>query len=68
MITAVILNAVLALGVMVMVVAPLVWAIMTQHRDHPHTAATDGGTTGPTQRQTRRPAPQPRHNPVIGPA
>ena len=68
MITIAILNAVLALGVMVMVVAPLLWAIMTQHRDHPPTAATDSDNISPTQRPTARHAPQPRHNPVIGPA
>jgi hypothetical protein len=43
MILTAILNAILALGVIVMVVTPLVWAILTQHRDHPRSAATDGG-------------------------
>ncbi len=66
MITTMILNAVLALGVIVMVVAPLVWAIVTQHRDLPHTAATGSGTISPTRRQSPRHAPQRRHNPVIG--
>jgi hypothetical protein len=66
MVSTAILNAVLALGVIVIVVAPLVWAIMTQHRDHPHTAATDSGTVRQTQRQTRLHAPQPQQRPVIG--
>jgi hypothetical protein len=37
-----ILNGILALGVIVMVLTPLVWAILTQHRDHPRPAAADG--------------------------
>lgn len=35
MILTAILNAVLAVGVIVMVITPLVWAILTQHRGHP---------------------------------
>jgi|GEM_PF-3417391 len=30
----VIVNALLCVGILFVVVAPLVWAIMTQHRDH----------------------------------
>jgi hypothetical protein len=42
MILATVFNAILAVGVTVMVVAPLVWAILNQHRDHVHGTATDG--------------------------
>ena len=41
MITTAIFNAILAIGVIVMVVTPLVWAILTQHHDHPRPAATE---------------------------
>jgi hypothetical protein len=68
MITTAILNVVLALGVIIMVVTPLVWAIFTQHREHPGTAATDCSTIHLTQPQTRSHARQPRHTPVIGQA
>jgi hypothetical protein len=40
----VIFNAILAVGVIVMVVTPLAWAILTQHRDYPRQLATDGAT------------------------
>lgn len=64
---AAILNAALAVGVIVMVVAPLGWAILTQHRDHPRPAAGDGrSTVRPPQPQPRRPAPQAGRRPVIG--
>jgi hypothetical protein len=44
MILTAILNTMLAAGMIVMVITPLVWAILTQHRDHPRLAATDGAT------------------------
>jgi hypothetical protein len=48
-------NVILAVGVTVMVVTPLVWAILTQHRDHPGPAVTARATP-------RQPAPQPRRH------
>lgn len=65
MVITTILNAVLVLGVIVMVLTPLVWAILTQHRDHPDAAATHGGATSQAPRHPRRHAPQLRH-PAIG--
>lgn len=65
MIITTILNAVLVLGVIVMVLTPLVWAIRTQHRDHPAAAATGGAAMSHAQRHPRRHAPRLRH-PVTG--
>jgi hypothetical protein len=48
-------NVILAVGVTVMVVTPMVWAIRTQHRDDPGPAATARATP-------RQPAPQPRRH------
>ncbi len=42
MILTVILNAILSVGVTVMVVTPLVWATLAQRADQPRPAATDG--------------------------
>ena len=61
-----ILNVVLASGVFVMVVAPLVWAILTQHRDHPRPPAADRSTVRSPQPYPRHPSSQPRHEPVVG--
>ena len=47
---AAILNLTLALGVTVMVVTPLAWAILTQHRDRP---SSQNARTAPG-RYTRR--------------
>ncbi len=53
-----VLNLILGLGVTVMVVTPLLWAIATQHRDQPVSARSAGqqrhvaGT--PTARNARR--------------
>jgi hypothetical protein len=66
MILTAILNAILALGVIVMVVTPLVWAILTQHRDHPLPAATDGGPARAPQSDDRRRAPRQQYTPVAG--
>ena len=66
MIPTAILNAILAVGVIVIVVTPLVWAILTQHRDHPRPAATVGATAGPPSPEPRRPSSRPRHTAVIG--
>ena len=62
----VIVNAILVVGVTVMVVAPLMWAILTQHRDHPGTAATDSATMPAPQSRGRRHAARPQYNPVAG--
>lgn len=66
MITTAILNIVLALGVIVMVVTPLVWAILTQHRDRPRIAAIDSAGTSPQNHQPRRRAAQPSYRPLAG--
>ncbi len=67
MILTAILNATLAVGVIVMVITPLVWAILTEHRDHRRRAATDGATgtaaKSRARKQTRRP-----YQPVAGQA
>ncbi|HET6870321.1 MAG TPA: hypothetical protein VFH80_30695 [Solirubrobacteraceae bacterium] len=65
MIPTAILNAILAVGVLVMVVTPLVWAILTQRRDHPRPAASVGATAGRPTPQPRRPSSRPRHTAVI---
>ena len=74
MATTAILNIILALGVIVMVVAPLVWAIRTQHRDHAvltaDAAVTETVTTGTAHRPytgiERRRRPRPHYKPVVG--
>ncbi len=66
MILTAILNAILAVGVIVMVVTPLVWAILTQHRDHPCPAATARTAARPPSPEPRRPSSQPRREPVAG--
>jgi ABC-type glycerol-3-phosphate transport system permease component len=38
MVLVIALNAILAFGVIAMVISPLVWAILTQHRDSPELA------------------------------
>jgi hypothetical protein len=66
MMTAAILNAILALGVLVMVVTPLVWVILTQHRDHARPVATDGAHARPLHPEPRRRAQQPSYQPLAG--
>ncbi len=66
MILTVVLNAILAVGVIVMVVTPLVWAILTQHRDHPRQTATLGVTVPPPSSRPRHPSARPRRRAVIG--
>jgi hypothetical protein len=61
-----ILNAILAVGVIVMVVTPLVWAILTHHRDHPRPPATLGATTRPPSPRPRHPSLRPRRRAVVG--
>ena len=54
---ALILNAILMLGVVVMVVSPLVWAIRTTHRDRPAGTAKARLNAGETLvRRPPRPA------------
>jgi hypothetical protein len=64
MMPSMIVNAVLCLGVFVIVVSPLVWAIRTAHRDVPAGSAKARLEAGATlvrrsRRAARRPAPQP---------
>ena len=66
----IILNALLCGGVIVMVVAPLVWSILTQHRDHPEVAfeAQDRPTRSVRPaRPTSRRSKAPRYRPAIWP-
>ena len=53
MILTVLLNAILCLAVLVVVVTPLVWAIVTQHRDHPAVGGAAGATSALTARSAR---------------
>jgi hypothetical protein len=66
MILTAIFNAILALGVIVMVVTPLVWAILTQHDDHPQQAAVHRAPAPSPAPQPRSRARQPIHKPVTG--
>jgi hypothetical protein len=73
MILTITLTAIAALGVSVMVIAPLAWAIVTQRRDWPDTA-TDGGhrrpgpSPGPSPGSPRRRHGTARYKPVSGQA
>ncbi len=62
----VLLNAILAIGVTVMVVTPLVWAILTQHRDDPRQAASGAGTIDAPQGRERRHAARGQYKPIVG--
>ncbi|HET9720325.1 MAG TPA: hypothetical protein VFP55_09635 [Solirubrobacteraceae bacterium] len=53
MTTTTILNSILAVGVIVMVVTPLVWAILTQRRDHSRQTITQTTTSHPAGRPHR---------------
>lgn len=64
MLLAAIINAILALGVIVMVVTPLVWAILPQDRDHPGLAVTARATPRRPDPQPYRHTRRPRHTPV----
>ncbi len=50
----IILNVILCVAVVVGVVAPLVWAIVTQHRDEPDTVVATRGTRRVPVRVSRR--------------
>ena len=60
-------NAVLCIGVIVMIVAPLVWAILTQQRDVEAVAAQRRQRVQTATQPTRR-APRPSYRPVSWPA
>ena len=66
MIMTAIINAILAVGVIVMVVTPLVWAILTQHSRPPAPAATDGATVRTPEPRKPRYAHRPEYEPVVG--
>ena len=66
MVMTAILNAIAGLGVTVMVIAPLVWAILTQHRDHPGRAQPDGGPARAPQSQSRQRRRRPRYTSAAG--
>jgi hypothetical protein len=66
MVLTVLFNAILALGVIVMVVTPLVWAILTQHRDHPQPEATDTAKIDTRQSRERRHAARPQYDSILG--
>lgn len=61
-----ILTAILSLGVAVMVITPLVWAIATQRRDWPATAMHGAGARQRISQSARRRAPRPQYKPVSG--
>jgi hypothetical protein len=61
-------NAVLCLGVIAMVVAPLVWAILTQDRDVEAAAAQRQRRARTATQKPARPAPRPRYRPIGRPA
>jgi hypothetical protein len=63
----VILNAILCGAVVVMVAAPLVWAILTQQRDEPAGIAAVSRTRR-APADARRRARRPRHAPIGWPA
>ena len=63
----VILNAILCGVVIVTVVAPLVWAILTQHRDKPAVEFTIGTVPRASADATRR-TERPHYEPVPWPA
>lgn len=62
----IILNAILALGVSAMVIMPLVWAILTQRRDHPRPTLAKPAPAQPPHRPTGPRAPRPRHRAAAG--
>ncbi len=61
-------NAVLCLGVIAMVVAPLVWAILTQERDVETQAAQRQRRARIAAEKPARPTPRPQYGPVGRPA
>lgn len=64
MIPTTILNAILAVGVIVMVATPLVWAILTERHDHPREPAIDPATMRAPQSRELQRSRRPQHNPA----
>jgi hypothetical protein len=62
----IILNAILALGVSVVVITPLVWAILTQRRDHPRPTLAKPAPAQPPHRPTGPRAPRARPKAAAG--
>jgi ABC-type glycerol-3-phosphate transport system permease component len=63
---AAIINAIFAAVVIVIVVAPLLWAILTQHRDQPDVVAPKASTARGSQRAGHQRAQQRRYRPLAG--
>ena len=63
----IIVNTVLCIGVVVVVVAPLVWAILTQNRDTEAVVAQRRRRLRAATATQRR-APRPQYRPVTWPA
>ncbi len=63
MILTAIFNAVLAVGVIVMVVTPLMWAILTQHGDP---GGPDSATVRTHHHGEHRHARSPQYKPIVG--
>jgi hypothetical protein len=58
----IVLNTILGFAAVVIVLSPLIWAILTQHRDEPAPGGTAGSSsraTAPRTRRTRRPRQAP---------
>jgi hypothetical protein len=62
----IILTAILSLGVAVMVITPLVWAIATQRHDRPATARHGAGARQRASQSAPRRAPRPQYKPISG--
>jgi hypothetical protein len=66
MTTVIILNIVLAIGIIVGVVAPLIWAIVTQHHHETYVVPTPRGARQVrSRRRTRR---RGLYEPIVWPA
>jgi hypothetical protein len=63
----IILTIILGSAVIIGVVAPLMWAILTQHRDQPVAVAAASGARGTEARVARR-GRRPQYEPIAWPA
>jgi hypothetical protein len=61
-----ILTAILSLGVAVMVITPLVWAIATQRHDRPAVAMHGAAAPQRASQAARRRTSRPQYKPVGG--
>jgi hypothetical protein len=61
----IILNAILGVGVIAVVVTPLVWAILTQQRDHLRLKTADAVTRRRPQTAERRRARPAQRRPIV---